>query len=711
MKKRILSILITASLLLASISVFATSPASEVIFTDVKKGKWYTDAVNTVFEEGIMQGKSSEIVNGDEHIVFAPLANMTRAELVTILSRLYFADTDGLGKQLTFKDTKKKAWYADAVGWAVSKGLVNGYDDNTFRPNANVSRQELAVLLARFLKTSLINLPELDNPSAFTDAKKIPKWAREGAEVMRLTGIVGGDENGNFNPTQSATRAEIAVMLTRYLTALDKAEDPMFAKFAEIGNLVTKEMGKISINLYLYERFTDYGHANSVSDQLLPQMGLNPAKYKMVANAEQLVTLNEAIVHGNSAADEEVGEFFIKSAAFFIRNNETGETTETKPLSFKINRNISPKDTNLVFNDGLDSLVWYDMKELACSDTDSLGSIDLSRFTKFFYKMSSGEDVTVGYIGGSITQGAVSGVQREHSWARISHEWLQYNYPDSDVKYVNAGIGGTPSDYGNFRAEPHLLSYDPDLIFIEFSVNDSSSREDHRESYEALLRRALNDEKAPAVVLVISALADDKAVERVEEFASYYGVPYVNVDKAIEYGVEAGAYTMKEYAPDGIHPYEWGHKLMGAMVIDEMMRILTKIIATGTDDTFKPVPENTLSGCTFDNLKFIGADDLTKDQIGSFIVIEGSADGTAGTYEDKSYLHGENDVKMSFTVEAKNLAVLHDCESMTVTINGEVIEITDEYDFKVLYTSDTVKTLNVEIVAHANTNIYGFSYN
>ena len=704
MKLKILALLTVFALLFSAIAVTATQPPIETILKDVKNGKWYTDAVNTVFEEGIMQGKGSEIVGGNIHVTFAPFDNMTRAELVTILSRLAGADTTGLGDALTFKDTKKTAWYADAVGWSVSAGLVTGYDDNTFRPNAQVLRQELAVLFARFLDASSIVLPNVETPITFTDAKKIPSWAAEGVEVMRLTGIVGGDDKGNFNPKKSANRAEIAVMLTRYLAALENAVDPMHAKFADINNLVTKEMGKIAINLYLYERFTDYGHTNSVSEQLLPQMWLSTDVYEMVTTAEELVQINESIVHGNSAADEEKGAFFIKPASFFIRNKKTGEVTETKNLGFKINRIVTPEDTNLVFDSGLDATVYEEMVSRTHTATGNV-----ARFAKAFAKAKAGESITVGYIGGSITQGAVSGIRRQHSWAHVSHEWLQKQFPNSDIKYVNAGIGGTPSEYGNFRAEPHLLSYDPDIIFIEFSVNDNSSHEPHRESYEALLRRSLNDENAPAVALVISALADDNAVARVKEFSDYYEVPVVNVDLGINYGIDEGHFTWKEYAPDGIHPYEWGHKIMGDMVINMLKNIMDEV--DGTSDEIEAVPEKPLSGCTFDNLKFLGIDDLTTAQIGTFTLNEGSADGTPGTYEDKASLYGENGAKMSFTVEAKNLVMLFDCESMTVTINGVTSEITNSYDYKELYTSNTTETLNVEIVAHTDTTIFGFSYN
>ena len=706
MKKKILSVLTLFALLFSTIAVTATQPPTETTFTDVKNGKWYTDAVNTVYEEGIMQGKDSEIVNGNLHVVFAPLDNMTRAELVTILSRLSFADTEGLGQTLTFKDTKKSAWYADAVGWAVSKGLVTGYEDNTFRPNAQVLRQELAVLFARFLAANSIVLPNVETPVTFTDAKKIPSWAAEGVEVMRLTGIVGGDDKGNFNPKKSANRAEIAVMLTRYLAALENAVDPMHEKLENINSLTEKFMNKILIKLYNYERFTDYGFKNSVSEQVLPQLGLSTDVYEMVSTKTAIVNVNDGSTHSVYAGGDDVTEpFFIKAAPFFIRNKVTGEVTETKNLGFVIRKiktvPIEPEEFDVFMDRG----VYEEMKDISLVSTGNI-----ARFAKAFAKAEKGESITVGYIGGSITQGAISGAQRQHSYAHVTHEWLQNQFPNTEVKYVNAGIGGTPSEFGNFRAEPHLLSHNPDIIFIEFSVNDNAENAVHRETYEALVRRSLNDENAPAVALIVSALASEKASANAKEVSDHYGLPIVNIDYAIDLGIEKGEFTIKEYAPDGIHPYEWGHRVMADMIINMFEKIMALAkTATDSDLTVTSVPEKTLTPCNYDNLMFLDHDDFTDAQKKDWELIEDT--GWDSPYNGTIALTGTAGDKLSFTVEAKNLIFLTQGFTGDITVNGNTITANDLGDYQMLYSSDTATTLTVELTATADSVINGFSYN
>jgi len=700
MKLKILSLL-TVLALLFSAFIVTSSAAEKLPFGDIKKAKWYTDAVITVFEKGIMQGKSDGI--------FAPFDNMTRAELVTILSRLANADTAGLGKTLTFKDTKKNAWYADAVGWSVSAGLVNGYNDNTFRPNDQVLRQELAVLFARFLTANDIVLPSVDNPNNFTDAKKIPSWAAEGVETMRLTGIVGGDENGNFNPKKSANRAEIAIILTRYLAALEKAVDPMHAKFADINNLVEKSMNKILIKLYNYERFTDYGYSNSVSEQLLPQMGLSTDVYEMVSTKDILLNINESTVHSVMAGGDDVTEpFFIKLAPFFIRNKVTGEVTETKNLGFNIRRlksvPIDPED----FDVYMDRTVYEEMK-----DVSLVSEGNISRLAKAFTKAEKGQSITVGYIGGSVTQGAYSGAQRQHSYAHVTHEWLEKRFPDSDVKYVNAGIGGTPSDYGNFRAEPHLLSYDPDIVFIEFSGNDDIGNALHRESYEALVRRCLNDENAPAVVILVSIVsipANDTPFKQAEEFANYYGLPIVNVDYAMNLGIEKGEFTYNEFTPDASHPYEWGHRVMADMIINLFEHVLTRMEnATDADLTITDVPSKAITPCRYGDLKYMDHGDFTDEQKKDWDLVEVTDSGNP--YNGTKLLSGTAGDKLSFTIEAKNLILLSQNFTGDITVNGNTVSVEGVWKYEIAYSSDTVSTLTVEITATADSVINGFSYN
>ena len=206
--KKIITLMMLVCMLLAAAPA-AVAEGGDLPFTDVKAGKWYYAAVKTVYDEGIMNGKTKT--------TFDPTAPMTRAELVTTLARVACVNVDGAADNLAFKDTKKSAWYAPYVGWGVSAGLVKGYEDNTFRPNAPINRQELATLIVRFIDYMEARV-EADSPvKSFADEEKIPKWAKQYVEELRKTGLMKGDTAGRFNPASSATRAEVAQIVTRLL--------------------------------------------------------------------------------------------------------------------------------------------------------------------------------------------------------------------------------------------------------------------------------------------------------------------------------------------------------------------------------------------------------------------------------------------------------------------------------------------------------------
>jgi len=220
--KRIISALLCAVMLLATLTVGSSAKETALPFKDVKKTKWFYDAVKTVYDAGFMNGKTNDR--------FSPNDTMTRAELVVLLSRLADADVMGKGELLTFKDTKNKAWYADAVGWSVGAGLVNGYEDNTFRPNAPIVRQELAALLIRFFAYVKFELPAGDGGGKFADDASIAKWAKKDVYALRKTGLVEGDDAGNFNPGKTAKRAEVATITMRMLDDLtEMREYPLYS--------------------------------------------------------------------------------------------------------------------------------------------------------------------------------------------------------------------------------------------------------------------------------------------------------------------------------------------------------------------------------------------------------------------------------------------------------------------------------------------------
>ena len=210
--KKLLSLLLAAAMLTCALITGAAAASDGLPFDDVSDGAWYFDAVREVYCAGLMFGRTDT--------QFAPQGELTRAELVTVLYRMSASDSTDTSSR--FSDVRKTDWFAVYVAWGAASGLVDGYSDGTFGPNRAISRQEMAVLFHRYLAYIGISVPESDDASLFTDGDTIASWSRSSISAMRHEGLLLGDSNGNFNPESTATRAEIATLLSRVVKYIDE---------------------------------------------------------------------------------------------------------------------------------------------------------------------------------------------------------------------------------------------------------------------------------------------------------------------------------------------------------------------------------------------------------------------------------------------------------------------------------------------------------
>jgi hypothetical protein len=125
---------------------------------------------------------------------------------------------------------------------------------------------------------------------------------------------------------------------------------------------------------------------------------------------------------------------------------------------------------------------------------------DWGRLHRQFAKAREGGNIVVGVIGGSITQGA-SASKTEKRYGNLVADWWREKFPNAKVKFVNAGIGATGTDYGSLRVQRDLLSQRPDFVVVEYAVNDGNTR-DAAETLEGLLRQVLKQPNQPAVLLL-----------------------------------------------------------------------------------------------------------------------------------------------------------------------------------------------------------------
>ncbi len=188
-------------------------------------------------------------------------------------------------------------------------------------------------------------------------------------------------------------------------------------------------------------------------------------------------------------------------------------------------------------------------------------------------KARKGEPVTTGFLGGSITQGSLSSVP-ETCYAYLVYSWWKEKFPAADIRFINAGIGGTTSQFGVSRVEDHLLKYQPDFVLVEFAVNDDNT-EFFKETYEGLVRRICTDDCDPAILLMNNVRYDDgsSAEDMHLQVAKAYQLPMVSMKSTIWPEVESGRIEGSKITPDNLHPNDAGHELVARVITDFLEKV------------------------------------------------------------------------------------------------------------------------------------------
>lgn len=196
---------------------------------------------------------------------------------------------------------------------------------------------------------------------------------------------------------------------------------------------------------------------------------------------------------------------------------------------------------------------------------------DGSRLHTVVEKARAGGEVTVGVIGGSITQGA-SATSEDLRYGNQIAQWWQAAFPEASIRFINAGIGATGSDIGCHRAADHLLSHDPDFVVIEYAVNDSNTPF-AAETLEGLVRQVLTHPTHPAVMLLFTMhTGGGNAQEWHSKVGAHYGLPMVSLRDAAWPEIEAGRIEWSDVEADEVHPNDAGHTLCALLVTEVVSR-------------------------------------------------------------------------------------------------------------------------------------------
>jgi lysophospholipase L1-like esterase len=295
-------------------------------------------------------------------------------------------------------------------------------------------------------------------------------------------------------------------------------------------------------------------------------------------------------------------------------------------------------------------------------------------------KAAAGEKVTIACIGGSITQGTISNgsddaeVGFKTCYADLFHQWWTETFPDTEIEFINAGIGATGSYIGVHRVQKDVLDYDPDLVLVEFSVNDDGSNFT-KTTYDNLVRRIYQADSNPAVLLLFMGQTSGSTAQETDVLVGYnYQTPMVSYINVINDMMLNGVYSAEQLSGDTVHPSALGHAIVGEI----LWKYLNNVNAYR--DTYEEPAEFTAEAVTNDkylNAQILDSSNVTPTDLGDF---EESSKFSAFP-NDWSCTEGDGD--LTFTINCKNLGLLYYCTTdgksgqFEVYVDGELTKTLD----------------------------------
>ena len=181
-------------------------------------------------------------------------------------------------------------------------------------------------------------------------------------------------------------------------------------------------------------------------------------------------------------------------------------------------------------------------------------------------RAEAGADLTIAFLGGSITQGSLASTP-QLCYAYRVYEWWQQTFPKAHFKYLNAGIGATDSQFGCARVQEDVLEHFPDFVLLEYAVNDAANAH-YRETFEGVVRRILQADSSPALMIMYNVCYDSGSSAELfhAQVVRHYDLPAVSMRSTIYPELLAGRIRNEEITPDNLHPNDAGHELVASVI-------------------------------------------------------------------------------------------------------------------------------------------------
>ena len=313
----------------------------------------------------------------------------------------------------------------------------------------------------------------------------------------------------------------------------------------------------------------------------------------------------------------------------------------------------------------------------------------------------NGKSLTLAYLGGSITEGK--------KYSTPFSSYVQKTFAKGSFKEVNAGLSGTSSVVGLVRCDNEVLSQNPDIIFLEFSVND---HEDimYKKSFESLVKKCLNQPNDPAVIILINrAKGGFNSQEQMAAIGKNFNVPVISMNDALTKAFSSGLLTADDYFTDEYHPHDKGGKLIS----DCLAYYFRQVMRTENRSASYSIPTTKVYGSEYSTCANADPSTFTNFNAGSFT--KGSGYGKL----PYGYTYNGGGSPMTFKTTGKGLVIVFKANSsgmgsVDVTVNGKTTKVNGnkQYtwggpDAELGYYQDESGELNVSISGNGTFTIWG----
>ena len=271
-----------------------------------------------------------------------------------------------------------------------------------------------------------------------------------------------------------------------------------------------------------------------------------------------------------------------------------------------------------------------------------------TRLMNVMEKAARGEEITIAYIGGSITAGSSASPMATACFAALSTDWWKETFPDAKINYVNAGIGATDSWVGVHRVSDDVNAKNPDLVVAEFAVNDGQGW--NQETYDSLLRSLLTAPSEPAVIALMIAHQYGSFADKHAPVAFRYQVPIISYSALLTQKLVPWS---KVGNKDGTHPDNPGHQLIAHLLTSYYRHVLSEVNTAKPEEYTVPPLSDSMTRCRYLNGDILYSDELKPDTSEGF----NEAAVTGILTSDKGWKTTSSG-NISFTIDAREIGVI-----------------------------------------------------